>query len=281
MLGAAGMFSTGTNLVTHLLKKNCYIPERAEKYGLGTATKEQLGMRWQVPWGKHTPADYKIKHATEKAQQINKDFILPCVTIRSPWRWMQSMCKNPYTARWPHANICPHLVVNASESSQQWNPVSVKYGAGTENYTSLVHLWIEWYGQYARLVMDDENVENQSYPVLIIRMEDLIFYTQETVTQVCQCAGGVIYADKPFEYVVESAKKDSPGHDTSVGLTEAWIKYSKPLQPHAGFVPEDYLAGIDALNHDDRFKLVELLHYHHPPSDSKRNFGHVTVTYDR
>ena len=48
MLGAAGMFSTGTNLVTHLLKRNCYIPERAEKYGLETATKEELGMRWQV-----------------------------------------------------------------------------------------------------------------------------------------------------------------------------------------------------------------------------------------
>jgi hypothetical protein len=269
MLGAAGIFSTGTNLVTHLLKRNCYIPERAEKYGFETATKEQLGMRWQVPWGKHTPADYKIKHATEKAQQINKDYILPCVTIRSPWRWMQSMCKNPYTARWPHASICPHLVVNASESSRQWNPVTVKYGAGIENYTSLVHLWIEWYDQYARLVLDNEVVENQatSYPVLIIRMEDLIFYTQETVTQICQCAGGIIYADKPFEYVVESAKKDSPGHDTSIGLTEAWIKYSKPLQPHAGFVQEDYLAGLDALKHDDRFKLMERLHYHHPPSD--------------
>jgi hypothetical protein len=38
MLGAAGMFSTGTNLVTHLLKRNCYIPERAVKYGT-TATR--------------------------------------------------------------------------------------------------------------------------------------------------------------------------------------------------------------------------------------------------
>lgn len=48
MLGAAGMFSTGTNLLTQLLKRNCYIPERAERYGLDTASKEQLGMRWQV-----------------------------------------------------------------------------------------------------------------------------------------------------------------------------------------------------------------------------------------
>lgn len=47
MLGAAGMFSTGTNLVTQLLKHNCYIPARQRKYG-SDATKEELGMRWQV-----------------------------------------------------------------------------------------------------------------------------------------------------------------------------------------------------------------------------------------
>lgn len=47
MLGAAGLFSTGTNLVTALLKQNCYIPERLIMYG-ESATKEQLGMRWQV-----------------------------------------------------------------------------------------------------------------------------------------------------------------------------------------------------------------------------------------
>jgi hypothetical protein len=47
MLGAAGMFSTGTNLVTQLLKQNCVIPERVIKYGVN-ATKEQHGMRWQV-----------------------------------------------------------------------------------------------------------------------------------------------------------------------------------------------------------------------------------------
>lgn len=47
MLGAAGMFSTGTNLATQLLKHNCYIPERLALYGVD-ATKEQLGMRWQV-----------------------------------------------------------------------------------------------------------------------------------------------------------------------------------------------------------------------------------------
>jgi hypothetical protein len=57
MLGAAGMFSTGTNLITHLLKQNCIIPARQEKYG-PKATKEDLGMRWQVPWYVCKDANY-------------------------------------------------------------------------------------------------------------------------------------------------------------------------------------------------------------------------------
>lgn len=48
MLGASGMFNTGTNLVTHLLKQNCEIPERREKFG-PHQSKESYGMRWQVP----------------------------------------------------------------------------------------------------------------------------------------------------------------------------------------------------------------------------------------
>ena len=113
MLGSSGMFNTGTNLVTHLLKQNCQIPERVEIYG-PKATREQWGMRWQVraenecdvmifvrcqstiaqrctlfsfipikvPWGKHTPAKYRLAHATEKAAKINKEWIMPIVTIR-------------------------------------------------------------------------------------------------------------------------------------------------------------------------------------------------------
>ena len=48
MLGSSGMFNTGTNLVTHLLKQNCEIPERRQHYG-PKQSKESYGMRWQVP----------------------------------------------------------------------------------------------------------------------------------------------------------------------------------------------------------------------------------------
>jgi hypothetical protein len=251
MLGAAGMFSTGTNLITVLLKQNCVIPARAALYG-ADATKEKLGMRWQVPWGKHTPARYKTQHHATHASDIAKDDILPVVTIRHPWTWMQSMCKNPYSARWSHWKKCPNLL---QEDGVSWNNVTVKYGAAVESYQSLAHLWNDWYRQY---------VHDADYPFVMIRMEDLVFHTQSTVTQVCACAGGEIRTDRPFQYVADSAKKDSPGHDTTTGYAEAWIKYSKPLKVMAGFAEDDYEAALKALNSD----LMDKFGYHHPLSSS-------------
>ena len=175
------------------------------------------------------------------------------------------MCKNPYTAKWPHYHICPHLLLsdnnnNSSNNNQSndWNQVTVKYGAGSETYQSLVHVWLDWYKQY---------MVDADYPLLVVRMEDLVFYTQETITQICECAGGVVADPDQFEYVIESAKKDSPGHDTSTGLVTAWIKYSQPLQPQAGFVPEDYQAALHALNQDP-YHLMNKLGYDHPPAAS-------------
>ena len=119
-------------------------------------------MRWQVPWGKHTPAHYKEKHATHQAARINKDHILPVITIRNPYLWMTSMCKNSYAARWNHRGFaCPHL---RNDDEDAWNTVSVKYGAGMETYTSLAHLFNDWYHEYTR---------NATYPWIMIRMEGM------------------------------------------------------------------------------------------------------------
>jgi len=258
MIGAAGMFSTGTNLVTTLLKQNCQVPQRVAKYGTN-ATKElhvseilsvrerereregiattfwmtkytvvrmegksirhvdylvvvfddvshiihhyelfvawflfscfaslrlyninrteniththTQGMRWQVPWGKHTPAHYKYSHAAKMAARIDKDDVLPVISIRNPYLWMKSMCKNPYAARWEHRrgrDDCPNLLRSAptndddNVTTSSWNPVTVTYGAGTETYQSLVHLFNDWYHEY---------IHNATYPWIMIRME--------------------------------------------------------------------------------------------------------------
>ena len=198
--------------------------------------------------GKHTDLAFRDQHSTEHAQTINKDDILPVVTIRNVWTWMQSMCHNPYTARWPHATQCPNL----QQQHGQWNNVTVTYGAGKQSYQSLLHLWNDWYTAY---------LETSSFPRLMIRIEDLVFHTKATIDQVCQCVGGQLRTDQPFRYVQESAKKDSPGHDTRTGYAEAWIKYSRPFQVEAGFAHDDYLATLQGVSQT----LMETFRYQHPP----------------
>lgn len=243
-LGPAGMFSTGTNLLSQLMKENCRINARVAHFGNQRVSKERLGLRWQVPWGKHTPGMFRDNHTVNGAREIVKDEVLAVVTTRNPWRWIQSMCKNPYAAKWSHYDRCPNL---KSDEIQDWNPVSVKYGAGLVNYKSVAHLWNDWYRSYL----------DASFAFVIIRMEDLIFYTRETVTAVCDCVGGETL--HPFSYIIEPAKTGA-GHDSTTGLAEAWIKYSQPLKDEAGFSHADYLAAVEALDAD----LLRLFQYSNP-----------------
>jgi len=264
MLGASGMFNTGTNLITHLLKQNCEIPERREKSG-PHQSKESYGMRWQVPWGKHTPVKFRNEHSTEKASAINKDYILPVVTIRHPYSWFGSMCKNAYTAKWDHRRTnpgnnqinrkCPSLKVG---SDTAWNPVTVTYAdKRSDHHLSLAHLWNDWYSYYLNGVKG----KSGDIPFVIVRMEDLVFYPKETITAVCECAGGKIQTEEPFHHITASAKGDSQGHDTSTGLYEAWVKYSKPnTKERYGLIENDYVSARTALNGS----LMEILGYHHP-----------------
>lgn len=250
-LGAAGMFNTGTNLITMLLKANCIIPERYEHYG-PNATKEQYGMRWQVPWGKHTPARFRLEHHATKAAAIIKEHVLPIVLIRDPYDWMRSTCHHPYTARWPHnSDNCPHLV----KTNGQYFPVSVKFAAERKTFhDSLAHLWNDWYREYYK---------EADYPRLLIRFEDVIFFQEQVTEQVCNCAGGIIRTDRPFHHLVNSAK-DGPGHGRDrTGMVDAWIKYGKPKQARGGFNQADYEASQDALNKE----LMDAFGYHHPPPD--------------
>ena len=267
MLGAAGMFNTGTNLVTRLLKENCEIPERRQQAGPHTS-KEKYGMRWQVPWGKHTPVKFRNEHSTRQATAINKDYILPVVTIRHPYSWFGSMCKNQYTATWDHTKTkkesnngmptnCPVLKQGSGAPTAPWNPVTVTFAEERkDHHLSLAHLWNDWYSYYI-------DGKGGDFPFLVIRMEDLVFYPKETLHQVCECAGGKIRTDQPFQFITDSAKGDSKGHDTSTGIYEAWIKYSKPNTKETyGFPDADYANARFALNGT----LMESLGYQHPSS---------------
>ena len=163
------------------------------------------------------------------------------------------MCKNGYTAKWRHKiKDCPKLEI---APNGEWNnPVTVKYADGREdNHKSLAHLWNDWYSYY---------VDSADYPFVVVRMEDLVFYPKETTKAVCECAGGKIVTDQAFQFIVDSAKADSPGHDHSTGIYAAWVKYSKRPLPRSGLSEDDYTAATAALNEE----LMKSLGYHHPPS---------------
>lgn len=87
-IGTAGNFNSGTNLLSELLIANCQMKKRMEKYGA-----ENKGIRWQVPWGKHSPPlddEFRRTDKTKKGDAgIEAHNVLPVVTIRDPYQWMQ------------------------------------------------------------------------------------------------------------------------------------------------------------------------------------------------
>eukprot|EP00545_Synedropsis_sp_CCMP1620_P005253 CAMPEP_0119029820 /NCGR_PEP_ID=MMETSP1176-20130426/40714_1 /TAXON_ID=265551 /ORGANISM="Synedropsis recta cf, Strain CCMP1620" /LENGTH=451 /DNA_ID=CAMNT_0006986175 /DNA_START=9 /DNA_END=1360 /DNA_ORIENTATION=- len=212
----AGMFNTGTNLLSILLQHNCAMPAGVEKFG----RKKGHGMEWQVPWGKHTPAWYRGgAHVKNFIGRIPEENIMVAVMVRHPHDWMSSMCRHGYTAKWNRtARNCPNLY--------EGNKVTAKFGAGPSAHDSLAHMWNDWNGVYY----------NATFPRLMVRFEDTIFFPKETSRQVCTCVGGKLMTPKEkdglFHYVIDSAKT-GPGHGPGQkrnGLIDAWIKYGKARQ---------------------------------------------------
>jgi hypothetical protein len=214
LLGVAGTFNSGTNLMAELLIHNCMMPERIKKYG-----RKNVGIRWQVPWGKHTPPGdekYRNEHKSSKDKDVNATEIMAAVTIRDPLIWLKSMCKHPYTARWyrPHPEHCPDFSVKPTFTS-------VKYPDFSRRHDSILHHWNDYYQEYLHV----------NFPFMLVRFEDLVFHPKETTTAVCQCAGGQMM-DKKFRYIVESAKKGKGAHGkVSDNVSNTPEMFWLPLSP--------------------------------------------------
>ncbi len=234
-IAPAGLFNTGTNLLSVLLEYNCQNPHRVAKFK-GNA-KRGHGNEWQPLWGKHVPARYRGTYVTAKNPKYSVDEVLPIVLVRNPYGWMKSMCRNPYTASWEgrSSKSCPKL----KKGNNQWNEVNVRFGAGQTHHKSLGHLFNDWYGDYfySNSTIDDGSKRNTTapFPRLMIRFEDIIFFPREVTEAVCKCAGGTIghraddkdVANGTFHYVVRSAKAGF-GHGPQShrnGLIDSWIRY--------------------------------------------------------
>lgn len=220
--GIAGTFNSGTNLLAEMLIQNCQITKRMQVFG-----EDQRGMRWQVPWGKHTPVEYREEHVTETDRDVPLENSFPMLTIRDPYRWMQSMCKHIYGARWPHnRTACPHVYMDEFNKP---SPVRVKYKNTIVNHASLPGMWNDWYNHYLE----------QEFPRVIVRFEDLLFYGKNVTQTLCKCGGGDPRRSK-FVHVKSSAKLGTAAHGANkTGLLDAIIQYGTDNGRLTGFTKTD------------------------------------------
>lgn len=192
----AGLCNSGTNVLNQLLFRN-----------LGNITHVGAPRQgYQVPWGKHAQAKHRLTNIFQNTVE-NATWVLPIVLIRDPYRWMQSMCRNPYAATWAKTDHCPNIMLSQknhrtmfhntsslsfqsqpsqrtpSRQSRSTVPVTVRYTNHVmTHHSSLIHWWNEWYQLY---------LSNVTYPRIIVRYEDLLFYGQQVTEAICHCGGGI------------------------------------------------------------------------------------------
>eukprot|EP00939_MAST-03C_sp_MAST-3C-sp1_P004281 g4281.t1 len=227
VLGPAGLFNTGTNYLAELLRINC---ERTDS--------EIPVSVWQVPWGKHNPPEWhRWNHETSTSHMQN---IMPVVTIKNPLTWMKSMCRHPYAVALK--GKCP--------SSVEKTENVVTYGGGRERtYTSLLHLWAEWYRAYFETKM----------PHLIVRYEDLLFHPSETVSKICKCVGGTMRKGS-FKNINKSAKSGKGHGWGGNGRATALALHRDAAKRVEGYSLEDLLF---VRNNENAYRLMRLFNYSH------------------
>lgn len=229
MIGPAGIFNTGTNLLAKLLGGHCDLP--------GVSNTPML--LFQVPWGKHNPTALRLHHTTPSQKHVNQSNVLPVVTIKDPYHWMGSMCRHTYQANWHHTDAhCPNLVATEADVGYRGirkkdigKPIDVKVRFQPTiipKYDSLAGLWNDWYMDYIAV---------DSFPRLIIRFEDLLFHLEEVIKEVCECVGGT--ATEDMSIIADSAKGDSGPHSGSGGLLSAIKRYGHKEQRLEGMNKDD------------------------------------------
>jgi hypothetical protein len=244
-IGVAGMFNSGTNLLSELIATNCIDTGRMD-------TESPDDMKWQgqpVPWGKHMPASLRDSHTRSEMQDSHHLYnaTLVVITVRDPYTWMQSMCRQGYATQFEHSiTHCPNIIPYKEDieahrrfAKMKYIPVIVKYNSDLKfKYESLVHYWNVWYSEYKKA----------EFPRLFVRMEDLLFHGEEVVTQICECGGGTMRT--PFMHVQEVANRNlgiEQNHKLA-GLIGSLIRYGNIKTRKQGYPPFQLQAARNLLD---------------------------------
>jgi hypothetical protein len=248
MIGPAGMFNTGTNLLFELMKTNCDIKEARRKF----REPKRNGMRWQVPWGKHNPpTTHRFKNVAKAwGKNIKQGDFFPVVLIKDPYTWMGSQCRHKYATFWGHDDEhCPNLVRWKITDAIVPSEVRVKFALEMTMFDSLLDIWNKWYQEW----------EAMTFPHITTRFEDLLFHGEEVTRKACECVGGV-FADE-FQYVEDSAKKAVGVHKGANGLVMAMLHYGDPKKRLAGYTDRDQIYADEFVD----YELMKKYHYPKPP----------------
>lgn len=249
VMAPSGLFNSGTNLLYQLLQLNCHFPNRSPEayHGLG----------FQPPWGKHTPREFRDSHRIDnpRYEHMVLDAVLPIVLMRHPYDWFKSICEQPYAIHWRRGDgdfTCPAIC----HRDNRTQPVLVTYGSGDLEYESIAHLYNRWNrGWY----------DTMAVPRLQVRMEDLIFYPDVVVPQICACAGATLNKADQYGRTIKvpkmSAKLNMTGHKTQHATTflSAVIKYGN-VRTWERFPLWDHVAARAILDKE----LMDVFGYQHP-----------------
>jgi hypothetical protein len=232
-VAAAGLFHTGTNLIADLLMGTCHFssPQKSIfKFQVRKFTCIIPLLLYSIPsvittlsdlcvccyyilaWGKHNPTNARTSYTIPKPkyQGIDPSTVLPLVLTRHPIDWMPSVCRQPYAVSWNRTSTttpCPDL----------GQPVRAKVYQ-TQEYASLLHYWNEWNGGYYYY-----SNTSTTFPRLMIRLEDLVYFPKPTLSTICDCVGG------QFLWIPELLSHKRGGHVGKEGSNNSTQKQRHPL----------------------------------------------------
>lgn len=95
----------------------------------------------------------------------------------------------PFVSKYFHRD--PWLVDNVMDKANftlqsKVIPVRVRYKNEVAYHNSIAHFWKEWNQEY----YDALDGTNSTFPRLMVRLEDLVFFPQQILTTICDCVGG-------------------------------------------------------------------------------------------
>jgi hypothetical protein len=292
IVGPAGVFNSGTNLVSTLLKKHCVIQERADAYDksnfknrkndlvLGVKT----GMFDEMPWDKHGPVSWREDEGYKPDQngfemnlvlpQLKNKDTFPIVMVKDPFSWMESMCRNPYTALWlPSHSSCLNLYPDYDMYDGDPDRNMFKRSSSLQNgmrftapqkktrkktiglviefkngdrwrrdleYENLIDWWNTFYDDYLKA----------DFPRLIVRYEDLLLHSNEIIPQICECVGGQLVNNEEGVYVRVESAKDERIHGKTSNLVDALLRYGSAKMRTEKFSKGDLVYSGTAIRKD-------------------------------